>query len=114
VTYDDSAHMPEHVRTVVHRGTINAHTHGPEWLLLTTMSLRYTADHKQHDFYNVLSLTKIHYILKYSSYKSCSVQSLCNAVVFCKSATYISDLQEVTHACTDTNNKSNLQAEMCI
>jgi hypothetical protein len=42
----------------------------PEWLLLTTMSLKYTVDHKPHEeFYNVLSLTQIHYILKYSSYK---------------------------------------------
>jgi hypothetical protein len=46
VTYDDSANIPEHVRTVVHRGTINTHTHVPEWLLFTTMSLMYKADHK--------------------------------------------------------------------
>lgn len=70
VTHDDSAHIPEHVGTTVHRGTINTHTCVPEWLLLTTMSLKYTVDHKPHeDFYNVLSLTQIHYILKYSSYK---------------------------------------------
>lgn len=46
MTYDDSAHIPEHVGTVVNRGTINTNTRVPEWLLLTTVSLRYTTDHK--------------------------------------------------------------------
>jgi hypothetical protein len=49
VIYDESAHIPEHVRTVVQQGTINTHICVPEWLLLTTMSLRYTADHKPHE-----------------------------------------------------------------
>jgi hypothetical protein len=69
VTYDDSAHIPQHVRTVVRGGTINTHTRVPEWLLLTTMSLGYTADHKPHeDFYNVLSLTQIHYTVEAAYY----------------------------------------------